>query len=116
MDVCGEQGSRVSSSQLGSVEPPAAGNVIASHLRGSSLMLVGRIAAMGVAFLTQVLMVRHFSKDDYGVFAFALSAALVLQTVLPLGLDRADTRFLALYDHRRDHGRLLGVIALRRRR
>jgi O-antigen/teichoic acid export membrane protein len=75
-------------------------------------MLVGRIAAMGVAFLTQVLMVRQLSKDDYGVFAFALSAALVLQTVLPLGLDRADTRFLALYDHRRDHGRLLGVIAL----
>lgn len=93
-------------------ESSAPENVIAGHLRGSSLMLVGRVAAMGVAFATQVLMVRHLSKDDYGVFAFALSAALVLQTVLPLGLDRADTRFLALYEHRQDHGRLLGVIAL----
>jgi O-antigen/teichoic acid export membrane protein len=106
------QGSGAAPSHVGSIESSAPENVIAGHLRGSSLMLVGRIAAMGVAFATQVLVVRHLSKDDYGVFAFALSAALVLQTVLPLGLDRADTRFLALYDHRQDNGRLLGVIAL----
>ena len=112
VNVGAKQGSGAPRSPLGSSEPSAPENVVAGHLRGSSLMLVGRIAAMGVAFLTQVLMVRHLSKADYGVFAFALSAALVLQTVLPLGLDRADTRFLALYDHRHDHGRLLGVIAL----
>ena len=73
-------------------------------------MLAGRLAAMAIAFLTQVVVVRYLSKDDYGAFAYAVSAILLLQSLLPLGLDRADTRFLALYDERDDHGRLLGVI------
>src|SRR4051794_38913531 len=83
---------------------------VARHIRGSGLMLAGRAMAMGVAFLTQVLVVRNLSKDDFGVFAFGMSAALLLQSLIPLGLDRADTRFLALYEHRHDHARLLGVI------
>jgi O-antigen/teichoic acid export membrane protein len=84
--------------------------VVAHHIRGSSLMLVGRALAMGVGFVTQVIVVRQLSKAGYGSFAYALSAALLLQSVLALGIDRADTRFLAHYEHRRDHARLLGVI------
>ncbi|MDQ3865296.1 MAG: oligosaccharide flippase family protein [Actinomycetota bacterium] len=75
-------------------------------------MLIGRVLAMAVAFLTQIIVVRHLTKSDYGVFAYAFSAALLLQSVLALGVDRADTRFLAEYEHRRDHARLLGVIVL----
>ena len=84
--------------------------LVTRHIRGSSLMLVGRVMAMSVGFLTQVIVVRHLLKSDYGAFAYALSAALLLQSVLALGADRADTRFLALYEHQRDHARLLGVI------
>jgi O-antigen/teichoic acid export membrane protein len=84
--------------------------VVTLHIRGSSFMLLGRVMAMGVGFLTQVLIVRYLAKNDYGVFAYALSAALLLQSVLALGTDRADTRFLARYEHQRDHARLLGVI------
>jgi O-antigen/teichoic acid export membrane protein len=84
--------------------------LITRHIRGSSLMLVGRVMAMGVGFLTQVIVVRHLAKSDYGGFAYALAAALLLQSVLALGADRTDTRFLAKYEHERDHARLLGVI------
>jgi O-antigen/teichoic acid export membrane protein len=86
--------------------------LVADHLRGSSLLLAGRVASLLVAFLTQVLIVRHLAKSDYGAFAYALSAVLLLQSVLPLGMDRADSRFLALYDERDDGARLLGVIVL----
>lgn len=96
----------------GQREPGSNANLIADHVRGSSLMLAGRLAALVVAFLTQILIVRHLSKGDYGTFAYALSAVLLLQSVLPLGMDRSDTRFLAFYDERRDPGRLLGVIVL----
>lgn len=84
--------------------------LVTRHIRGSSLMLVGRVMAISVGFLTQVIVVRHLVKSDYGAFAYALSAALLLQSVLALGADRTDTRFLALYEHQRDHARLLGVI------
>jgi O-antigen/teichoic acid export membrane protein len=89
---------------------PASAATVAAHVRGSSLLLIGRGLAMAVAFLTQVLITRHLSKDDYGAFALGLSTALLVQSVLALGLDRADTRFLALYEDRADHARLLGVI------
>jgi O-antigen/teichoic acid export membrane protein len=84
--------------------------LVTRHIRGSSLMLVGRVMALGVGFLTQIIVVRHLAKSDYGAFAYALSAALLLQSVLALGADRTDTRFLAHYEHQRDHARLLGVI------
>jgi O-antigen/teichoic acid export membrane protein len=86
--------------------------LITDHVRGSSLMLAGRLAALVVAFLTQILVVRHLTTSDYGAFAYAVSVVLLLQSVLPLGMDRSDTRFLALYDERNDRGRLLGVIVL----
>ena len=97
-----------------SAAPPRARgeDAVARHVRGSSVMLAGRLLAMLVGFVTQVLIVRHLTKADYGSFAYALSAVLLLQSVLPLGLDRADTRFLALYDERRDPARVLGVILL----
>jgi hypothetical protein len=60
----------------GLAEAPVGGaaprdTVIVEHLRGSSLMLAGRVAALGVAFVTQVIVVRHLSKGDYGAFAYA---------------------------------------------
>lgn len=81
------------------------------HLRGSTLMLTGRILAMCVGFVTQVLIVRYLSKTDYGALAYGLATVSLLQTLIPLGLDRADARFLAVFDERRDAPRLLGVLA-----
>lgn len=86
--------------------------VTARQIRESSLMLAGRLLSLVVTFLTQVLTVRALSKSDYGAFAYALSVVLLLQWIVPLGLDRADTRFLAIYDERRDYPRLFGVLAL----
>lgn len=80
------------------------------QIRGSSLLLVGRLLALGINFVIQVLIVRYLSKSDYGAFAYGLSLALLLQSVLPLGLDRADTRFLALYDEHGQFRRVLGVL------
>src|SRR5919198_1404902 len=41
------------------------------HLRGSVLLLFGRVVALGLNFLIQILIVRYLSKSDYGAFAYA---------------------------------------------
>ena len=84
----------------------------AANVRGSSGMLLGNVLALSVSFFVQVLVVRHLSKADYGAFAWALSAVLLVQAFLPLGLDRASARFLALYDERKDYPRLYGFMAI----
>lgn len=83
-----------------------------TQIRGSTFLLVGRVAALAVTFVSQVLVVRYLTKDDYGAFAYALSAVAFVQPFLALGLDLADTRFFALYDERDDRPRLAGLIAL----
>jgi len=82
------------------------------QVRGSSVLLVGQVLALAIGFLVQVLTVRNLTKEDYGAFAWALSVVLLVQSLLPLGLDRANARFLALYDERRDYPRLFGFMAV----
>ena len=83
-----------------------------SSLRSSSGMLLGYAAAQLINFVVQIGIVRYLTKSDYGAYAWALAGVLLVQAVVPLGLDRASARFLAMYDERADRPRLLGMIAL----
>jgi O-antigen/teichoic acid export membrane protein len=81
------------------------------QVRGSSLLLLGRVLAAVIGFATQVLIVRHLSKSDYGVFAYGLSIVVLAQTATTLGLDRAVSRFVPIYEERGERDKALGTIA-----
>jgi O-antigen/teichoic acid export membrane protein len=87
------------------------GTETAQQIRGSSLLLVGRVLSVGLNFATQVILVRYLTKLDYGIFAYALSLAVVGQTIVTFGLDRTLTRFASIYDEQRRFGLLLGTVA-----
>ncbi|MEK7730205.1 MAG: hypothetical protein AAB354_17485, partial [candidate division KSB1 bacterium] len=59
------------------------------QLRGSSLLLGGRMLSVGINFAAQVLLVRHLSTTDFGAWAYALSVVAFCQGFAVLGLDRA---------------------------
>ena len=82
------------------------------HLRGSSILFVGRLISLGLNFVTQVLIVRYLSKNDFGAFAYGLSIAQMGQTFSVLGLDKAASRFLPIYDERGERNKLLGALLL----
>lgn len=82
----------------------------ARQLRGSSLLLTGRVLALGINFVVQIVIIRYLSKADYGAFAYALSIVALVQAAIQLGLDRGLTRYVPIYDERNDEGRLFGVI------
>src|SRR5829696_1447387 len=118
---------RVMGSTPTTLEPPAGGpdqeevagpgsssgqKAAKKALRGSSLLLVGRLISVAANFATQVLIVRHLSKADFGIFAYALSIVAMGQSVAALGIDRAVSRFVPLYDERREDGKLLGTLAV----
>jgi O-antigen/teichoic acid export membrane protein len=83
-----------------------------SHIRGSTLLFAGRLTSVGVNFATQVLIVRYLSKADFGVFAYGLSLVAMGQSVTVLGLDKAISRFLPIYDEQHARDRLLGALVL----
>lgn len=103
----------MSNQELGGIDA-SAGNTVESEsrsqVRGSSLLLAGRLLSSGVGYATQILIIRYLSKSDYGAFAYALSVVTVLQAFIQLGLDRGLSRYLPIYDETGDTGSMIGAI------
>jgi O-antigen/teichoic acid export membrane protein len=83
-----------------------------AHVRGSTLLLVGRVLSIGINLVTQVLIARHLTQTEFGAFSLAVAIAGVGQVFITLGLHRGATQFFARYDETDDHSRLLGSILL----
>lgn len=81
-----------------------------AHIRGSSLLLVGRLLSRLGNFAVQVAIVRYLTMPDYGAFAYALSIVQIGQTIALFGLDRAIARFVSIYHEQGDHARMFGTI------
>src|SRR3990172_1258923 len=82
------------------------------HIRGSSLLLAGRLLSMAAGFAVQVLTVRYLSKSDYGAFAYALSVVSLGTSFVLLGLDKTITRFVPIYHEQHDYNKLFGAILM----
>jgi O-antigen/teichoic acid export membrane protein len=80
------------------------------QIRGSSLLLVGRVIGLTLDFVAQVLIVRYLEKTEYGAFALAMSIVAIGATVCLLGLERTVGRFAPIYQERGDLGRMWGTI------
>lgn len=82
------------------------------HLRGSSALLAGRVLALVFGFGTQVLIVRALSKSDYGAFAYGLAMVPLIRTVVSLGQVDTFSRFLSIYEERKQRAKLVGSLVL----
>ncbi len=94
------------------LNPPKPKDPTRKQLRGSSLLLGGRILSVGINFAAQVLLVRYLSTSDFGAWAYALSVVAFCQGFAVLGLDRAITRFIPIYHEKEEYGKLFGSILL----
>jgi len=92
--------------------PEAGAQATERFVRGSSLLLVGRLVSVGVNFLVQVLAVRYLHKSEFGAFSWALSVAAVGSSLVLLGLNRGVAQLAPLHHERRDFGALFGTLAL----
>jgi O-antigen/teichoic acid export membrane protein len=82
------------------------------QIRGSSLLLFGRLLSTGINFASQVLIVRSLSKGDFGAFAYGLSIVAFFQGISGLGLRRGITRFLPMYHEKEDYDKITGTLLL----
>lgn len=82
------------------------------HIRGSTLLLVGRFISVLLNFAIQVLTVRYLSKTDYGAFAYALGIVSIAATAALAGLGKAVPRLVPIYEEQGNHARMFGSIVL----
>ena len=83
-----------------------------AHIRGSGLLLAGRLIACVLNFAVQVLIVRYLSKTDFGAFAYALAVASMASSGILLGLGKALPRLVPIYFEKHDLARTFGSIVL----
>lgn len=82
------------------------------HVRGSVLLLVGRLVSLAFTVATQVVIIRALSKTDYGVFAYALTLVASGRILLSLGQGKLLSRFMSKYEEERDYPRMFGSMLL----
>lgn len=82
----------------------------ARQIRGSGLLVGGRLFAIVVNLAVQVVVVRYLAQSDYGAFAYVLSIVTIVETLATLGLDRTIGRFIPVYHEQGDVARLLGTL------
>lgn len=82
------------------------------QIRGSSLLMVGKLVSVGAKLGAQILVVRYLSTSDYGAWAYALATVALLGGFAHLSLDRTVSRFTAIYHERGQLDRFFGTIAL----
>ncbi|HEY7450491.1 MAG TPA: oligosaccharide flippase family protein [Vicinamibacterales bacterium] len=85
---------------------------VRTHIRGSSLLLIGRQVSLLLNLAVQVLTVRYLAKAEYGAFAYALAFVAPGANAIALGLGRAMSRFLPIYEERDEHAKIVGAILL----
>jgi O-antigen/teichoic acid export membrane protein len=82
------------------------------QIRGSTLLLAGKLLSVGAKLVAQVFVVRYLSTADYGAWAYALAAVAFLGGFSHLSLDRTVSRFASIYHERGQIDRFFGTIAL----
>ena len=83
-----------------------------NHVRGSALLVLGRVLALVLGMAAQVIIVRTLTKADFGAFAYALALANAARMLLSLGQGRLLSRFMATYEEQRDYPRMFGAMLL----
>ncbi len=96
----------------GEAKNATTGGEVEKQLRGSSLLLAGRMLSKVVNFGVQVAIVRLLSKDDFGVFAYGLALALAGELVVKFGLGRGANRFVPYHAERGEGAQVMGTLAL----
>lgn len=93
-------------------EPPGHGDEGRAHMRGSTLLVVGRVLAMLIGMATTVILVRGLTKAEFGAFEYALTLAGAGRILLSLGQGRLLSRFMAGYEESGDYPRMFGAMFL----
>lgn len=82
------------------------------QLRGSSVLLAGRLLSKFINFGIQVAIIRLLTKDDFGAFAYGLALAGTGEVLVKMGLGHGANRFVPYYFERGEFGRMLGTLLL----
>lgn len=70
-------------------------NSIQKIAKGSSIIFIGTLSSLFFGLLTNIIIVRFMSREEFGIYSLALTIVTVCITISTLGLQEGTTRFIA---------------------
>jgi O-antigen/teichoic acid export membrane protein len=80
------------------------------QVRGSSVLLIGRVISLCVNLLLQLLLVRYFTKEVFGAFAFAWATVEFGVFLVTIGLNKSLARYIPEYQEAGDRPRMRRMV------
>lgn len=84
----------------------------AAGLRGSTVLLGGRLLSVLIGLASQVVLIRTLPTSEFALFALGLAVVAAIRIGVSLAHNRTISRFFALYREREDAGRVLGTLTM----
>jgi len=78
--------------------------------KGTGIIFIGTIIGMGLEFLNRLLIVRHISQYDYGLYSLSFTILGIFTTISLLGLPDGVARFLGYYRGMENLENIKGII------
>jgi O-antigen/teichoic acid export membrane protein len=98
---------------IGDAAPaPDKTNLLNRHLRGSTVLLVGRLLPLCMTLAAQIITVRYLTKQDYGAFAYAIFLVEFASMLAAFGMDKAISRWIPVYEEKGQQKEVLGTLVL----
>jgi O-antigen/teichoic acid export membrane protein len=84
----------------------------ARQIRSSNVLTIGRLFALGLNLVSQIVIVRALTQAEYGAFAYGLAFVESARILVSAGHNRTISRFLALYEERGERDRFIGALLM----
>jgi O-antigen/teichoic acid export membrane protein len=110
LDSSGPNGSPTTGLAATEVAPEVPVDPTLKHIRGSGLLLAGRMVSLAINFAVNVLTVRLLTREAYGEFAYGLAFLAIATNLNLLGLGRAIAQVVPFNEERGESRRAVGAV------
>jgi len=66
-------------------------------VKGTAIIFIGNMLGMILAFVARILIARHFTQNEYGIFSLAFTILSISAVIGSMGLQRGAPRQIAYY-------------------
>lgn len=78
--------------------------------KGSAIVFTGTIASLILGFISQVLIIRFTTQNEYGIYSLSLTIIYICITLSSLGMQEGTTRFIAYFSGRNETAKVQEII------
>lgn len=96
--------------KLVSIEKNELNSDLRKAVQGTSILFIGTIFYTLCGMICSIIVARHYSVGEYGIYGLALFLVMFISGISSLGMNEACPRYIAYYRGKKDNEKIKGII------